>query len=377
MPCILDHVDEIEKSYHRVIKHRRSSDLRASRLPWRVTFDTNPDDCNLHCDMCEGFSQYSSVAEERKGLAPRRMTLELVQRVVKELVDLHLKSGEMERLEVIPSTMGEPLLWRHFQDLLHLIREENERLTSQGHPGIQLNLTTNGTFPRLGVQKWAEEIIPITSDIKISWNGAFKETQEVIMKGQKFEEVLENLKQLVAHRDQVRDAGGHYCSLTLQCTFLEENYKEMPEIIELAAALGIDRVKGHHLWAHWEEMASRSMKRDAEAVRAWNEMVPLALEAAKAGGVRLEGIKVIPETAGEDLAPGAPCPFLMREFWVAADGRFNCCCAPDKERQSLGFFGNLEEQSLQEVLRGDLYKDLVATYSTRSLCKGCNMRRWK
>lgn len=31
------------------------------------------------------------------------------------------------------------------------------------------------------------------------------------------------------------------------------------------------------------------------------------------------------------------------EFWVAADGRFNPCCAPNEQRLSLGYFGNLNE----------------------------------
>ena len=34
--------------------------------PWRITFDTNPDDCNLRCIMCEEHSIYSKSQEERK-----------------------------------------------------------------------------------------------------------------------------------------------------------------------------------------------------------------------------------------------------------------------------------------------------------------------
>jgi hypothetical protein len=33
--------------------------------PWRITFDTNPDDCNLHCIMCEEHSPYSDLQAER------------------------------------------------------------------------------------------------------------------------------------------------------------------------------------------------------------------------------------------------------------------------------------------------------------------------
>ena len=39
--------------------------------------------------------------------------------------------------EVIPSTMGEPLLYSHFDELLELCESLE----------ISLNLTTNGTFP--------------------------------------------------------------------------------------------------------------------------------------------------------------------------------------------------------------------------------------
>ena len=93
-------------------------------------------------------------------------------------------------------------------------------------------------------------------------------------------------------------------------------------------------------------------------------------------GILLEGIHLIPETAGQDLAPGAPCPFLAREIWVAADGRLNPCCAPDEKRQTLGYFGNLTENSLKEILHGEPYQALLSTYDTRTLCQGCNMRRW-
>ncbi|CAJ1350014.1 unnamed protein product, partial [Effrenium voratum] len=377
-----DHVDEVVKLYQQSIQRRKTSDVtHGNLLPWRVTFDTNPDDCNLHCDMCEGFSQYSSVQKERKeqNLAPRRMSFQLVEKVLSEFVDLHLQTPSMspqKALEVIPSTMGEPLLYQHFEEVLGLIQQQDRRLKEHGHAGLQLNLTTNGTFPRLGVKRWAELLLPLTSDVKISWNGASKETQEMIMKGQNFEQVLENVKTLAAQRDALAASGGNFCRLTFQLTFLEENYQEIPQIIQLAADVGVNRVKGHHLWAHWDEMAARAMKRDSAAVRAWNCMVPKAEEVAKRNRIKLEGIHVIPEDAQQNLAPGAPCPFLRKEFWVAADGRFNVCCAPDEKRQSLGYFGNLKEETLEEILRGEPYQQLLATYSTCSLCQGCNMRRW-
>ena len=134
--------------------------------PWRVTLDTNPDDCNLHCTMCEEHSPHSSRNQLRMAgqLPRRRMEWSTVEAVLREGAQNGLR-------EVIPSTMGEPLLWSHFEQLLDLCAEL----------GLRLNLTTNGTFPRLGAQAWAERILPVASDIKISWNGATKATQERIM----------------------------------------------------------------------------------------------------------------------------------------------------------------------------------------------------
>ena len=129
--------------------------------PWRITFDTNPDDCNLHCIMCEDHSPYSSTQPERlsAGLPRRRMDIELIRRVLADSVGTPLR-------EIIPSTMGEPLLYRDFDEIPDLC----------AWYGVKLNLTTNGTFPRRGARGWAERIVPVTSDVKVSWNGFAKET---------------------------------------------------------------------------------------------------------------------------------------------------------------------------------------------------------
>jgi hypothetical protein len=66
-------------------------------------------------------------------------------------------------------------------------------------------------------------------------------------------------------------AGGNRCRVTFQLTFLEANVAELADIVRLAIDLGVDRVKGHHLWAHFEAIESQSMRRDADAIRRWNQ----------------------------------------------------------------------------------------------------------
>ena len=54
--------------------------------PWRITFDTNPDDCNLNCVMCEEHSPYSPSHQARiKGELPyRRMDIDTIEQVISE-----------------------------------------------------------------------------------------------------------------------------------------------------------------------------------------------------------------------------------------------------------------------------------------------------
>ena len=334
--------------------------------PWRITFDTNPDDCNLHCIMCEDHSPYSNTQADRRkeGRPRRRMDIGLIRRVLAESAGTPLR-------EIIPSTMGEPLLYRHFDEILDLCAEH----------GVKLNLTTNGTFPGRGAEAWAERIVPVTSDVKVSWNGATSATQESVMLGSNWERVLENVRTFIGVRDAHAAAGGNRCSVTLQMTFMEVNYRELPGVVRLAAEMGVDRVKGHHLWVHFGQTADQSLRRSPEAIKDWNRVVDEAYMAADecrlsdGSRVVLDNVFRLDPNDGDDISAGAECPFLGKEAWVAADGRFNPCCAPDALRRTLGDFGNVNGTSLYEIWEGAGYQHLRENYVERSLCRGCNMRR--
>lgn len=336
--------------------------------PWRITFDTNPDDCNLRCIMCEEHSVYSTCQKDRKasGLPKRRMDINLIRKVLEESVGTPLK-------EIIPSTMGEPLLYRQFEEIINLCKEY----------GVRLNLTTNGTFPRYGAIEWAKKIVPIGSDVKISWNGATKETSELIMIGSNFEKRVQNVKDFIQVRDEVARSGGNYCRITFQLTFMEIGLEEIPDVVRLAASLGVDRVKGHHLWVFTREMENQTLRRNKEAMQRWNEVVKKTLEVVEkerlpnGNKVLLENIYFLEETAIHELVPNGICPFLGQEAWVSAEGRFGPCCAPDQDRKKLGDFGNLNETSLEEIWKGKAYQDLRRNYLIHSVCKGCNMRKKK
>jgi glycosyltransferase involved in cell wall biosynthesis/MoaA/NifB/PqqE/SkfB family radical SAM enzyme len=363
---VQEHVLAVEAVYRELLGHRPASTVEPKPGPWRITFDTNPDDCNLRCIMCEEHSPHSTLQAQRRaaGNPRRRMDIAMVRRVLENCRGTRLR-------EVIPSTMGEPLLYEHFDEFVDLCHEF----------GVQMNLTTNGTFPKRGARGWAERLVSVCSDVKISINGANAATQEAIMLGTKLDQVLANVREFVAVRDAYAADGGNRCRVTFQTTFLDNNVAELPDLVKLAASIGVDRVKGHHLWAHFTQIQGLSMRRSLESVERWNRIVDETERAVvdhplpNGQRVLLENIHKLDPAHRDDIAPGGPCPFLGEEAWVSAEGRFNPCCAPDAQRRLLGEFGNLNEKSLMGIWSGPEYRALRDTYRDHDLCKGCNMRR--
>ncbi|HVE87885.1 MAG TPA: glycosyltransferase [Myxococcales bacterium] len=363
---VADHAGHVEALYARAIRERRRARAPLRSGPWRVTFDTNPDDCNLRCVMCEEHSPHSPrPALRRQGELPhRRMPFHLVPKVLRELRPTPLR-------EVIPSTMGEPLLYDGLEDVVAACREE----------GLFLNLTTNGTFPRRGARGWARLLLPVLSDVKISWNGATAETQEAVMQGARFEAMVQGLRDFIQERDAFAATFGHRPTVTLQLTFVETNVAELPDIVRLAAREGVDRVKGHQLWAHFEALEAISLRRSPEAAARWNAAVEAAHAAVEAArrelgrAPRLENVVPLRGAGDAAVAPDSVCPFLGQEAWVSALGRFDPCCAPDAQRRTLGEFGNLHQTPLLAIWDGDAYRSLAAGYREKPLCRGCTMRR--
>ncbi len=360
VPDIKDHCDQLLTIYHSIATPKKL---------WRITIDTNPEDCNLHCIMCEEHSPYSDfidVLYKETGTKRRRMKWETVENIFQQAKHLGVT-------EIIPSTMGEPLLYKHFDRIFELSELHN----------IKMNLTTNGTFPKKTVTEWAILIVPNTTDIKISWNGATREIAEKVMIGIDFDKAIANVKEFILYRDKYFAATGYYCRVTFQLTFMQNNMHELADIIRLAATLGVDRVKGHQLWAHFDEIKELSMKATNDGIKKWNEYVAQAYIARdlyrKPNGdqIILENIIPLKESGRTEVPENYECPFLNKELWISATGKISPCCAPDNLRKSLGDFGNIETTSIEEVLQSQHYRDLADNYKTKELCKTCNMRKPK
>ena len=316
--------------------------------------------------MCEEHSPYSPSHQSRvKGELPyRRMDISTIERVISECSQNGLK-------EIIPSTMGEPLIFKHMPRIIELCHEYD----------VKLNLTTNGTFPRLGAERCAKLIVPIGSDVKLSWNGANQIAQSLVMINNDFEKNMEDLRTFIRIRDEHADLGGNYCSVTLQMTFMEMNLQQIPRVVELAIREGVDRVKGHHLWAHFDEIKDQDMRRSNAAISRWNQIARECIEIAD-NNLLPNGKRIILANIYElntehhgELHPHATCPFLGQEAWINHEGRFDPCCSPDELRKTLGYFGNVGDEGLMTIWKSTEYKNLLENYLDNDVCRKCNMRQ--
>ncbi len=271
-------------------------------------------------------------------------------------------------VEVIPSTMGEPLLWAGLPSLV-------ARSAAQG---FLLNLVTNGTWPGRGAAEWAERLLPVARDVKISWNGATAGTAEAIMPGLRFERAVAGVRTLVKARDRLARRGARRCTVSFQVTAQEANVGELPAIIDLARRLGVDRVKLNHLQIRSPALAASSLRRSPDAIRRWNAAVRAARELAAAAGdaaaPALENaVELRPDPANP--APLGPCPFVGREAWIHPDGRFAPCPHPAAAAGGLGDFGSVAHASLRALWAAAPFRDFVARHLEHPVCRACTFRR--
>jgi MoaA/NifB/PqqE/SkfB family radical SAM enzyme len=271
--------------------------------------------------------------------------------------------------EIIPSTMGEPLLWSGLDRLVDLC----------GALGLSLNVTTNGTFPGRGAAAWAERLVPVASDVKISWNGATPATVAAIMPGLDLRRAVEGVRAFAAVRD-ARAAPGRRCRLSFQVTAQEGNVAELADVVSLAASLGVERVKVNQLQVRFPSLAGRSLRRDPGSIRRWNAAVAAMRAAADAARlpsgapVLLENVVPFPEDPAAS-PPAGPCPFLGREAWIHADGAFAPCPHPAAAGGALGAFGSLATHPLPELWAGEALLRLAETWPAHPVCAGCALRR--
>ena len=290
----------------------------------RITLLTNPDECNLRCPLC--FLNQRSNGRRVFGLG--EMPFEIARGAIEKYAAVRDASGSRELREVIPSTMGEPLLYSHFDELLEFCRAIE----------IPLNLTTNGTFPgKWGSEAGMELLLRSCSDIKVS-----------CLASEQFDGWKANVEKLVRVRDRLREktdctgvvglnaetecagvAESRVATVSLQVTLHKKNLQDAPGVMSWASAIGIDRIKWNKVV--FLSVAPVELRKEYEL---GDDDVALLRSRLKSSKVRCEGSLFFTDCCNGNCAMGGvcgeSCPFTD-EVWVWPDGHEDHC--PDPERR--------------------------------------------
>lgn len=295
-------------------------------LPLRATVQTT-DYCNLSCIMCQIHSQKEKHTLMQMNKSDFDM---IVERLFPTLIEVH------------PTNIGEPLVSPWFD---YLAEKANEY-------GVLLDLTTNGTL--LTDQK-VKTLLPSLLDVKISFDGAEKETFEYIRKGAEFAQVLSNIRNLV----RLRNESGSCATITLQMTISSINYKELPNLIKLAKNLGVDKLKAF-------PVTSFSQKTDALALASnmdgLADILSKSLQIAREIGMDVNLAEMPSKNPQKDIGRlvKQKCRLPWAECFIDFDGNVYPCHSHNKIA-----YGNIFTNDAEDVWNSE-----YAQYMRSSLAIG-------
>lgn len=302
-----------------------------SSYPRRIVLElTNA--CNLNCVMCgrnaADFKLTSFDMDVFRSLEPLMDTIE----------------------EVTLMGWGEPTIHPHFNEMLEIINKHSARKY----------FCTNG----MNLKKIKKALFDYNVDVfAVSLDGATDETNRRIRRGSKIEQITDDLKDIVAEKKR---RGVSYPYINFVFCAMDSNIEELPDLVRLAAEIGLDEVKAVYLTVFNEAMLNETLWGKEEKIRRiFNETERLGDEL----GVAVK----LPHLIGEDVAENhshKECFVPWRDFFLGSDGYVRPCMSTpvkffkyDKNVDFMETWNSIEYQNYRRTVNNELEMDLP--------CKKC------
>lgn len=270
--------------------------------------------CNLKCSTCREFEDQFGEG----GMISKHMTLEKFREILSKLpylTNLRLNG------------IGEPLL---NPQLFKMINYASSK-------GIRTNFVTNGTM--LKKDATAELINSGLNLLIFSIDGAGKETFERVRAGAKFDEVCQNIRNIVGIKKERDCVKPHLAVMT---TVSKENIRELPEIVSLVNSLGIKNIILKGMIPSVKELEAKIVS-DDEIYR----FISRAQETANNLQMNLHSspFKRISEKKTSPENPG--CMWPWTSTYINVDGWVTPCC--NLFDSSMINFGNIFEKDFKII----------------------------
>ncbi|MFH1201751.1 MAG: radical SAM protein [Candidatus Omnitrophota bacterium] len=178
--------------------------------------------CNLRCRMCGYWGKCGSMKQESPEFLREELSMAELEKLIAEV------SAFKPNITLFG---GEPLLYRHWPDLVSYIKGK----------WLRCNVVTNGTILK---DKALEVINSGLDEIIFSLEGPRHIHDEITQVSGSFDMAIEGLRQINVEKKRRSIKSPR---INIACTISEDNFRLLNEIIEIAASIGADSITFHHL----------------------------------------------------------------------------------------------------------------------------------
>ncbi|MBN2547291.1 MAG: SPASM domain-containing protein [Spirochaetes bacterium] len=291
--------------------------------------------CNLNCYMC------SRRYNKSKNKHMSDEVFEKVLKIIPYAKTLSLRAS------------GEPLMTRNLVNKLKQIKSVN--------PDIDINLTTNGIAFLRGY-RYMYNVLKLIDNLFLSINGI--RSYEKIMIPAKWKKIKKVLKMfhVIQHNLPAK-----FNSL-LGIVVMRKNFRDIPNIIELARKYNFHQVSIKPMWIHDKSLLNESIYHDEKLYQKVLGKIKIAKLKAKKYHIKIHDLVSIKAKVNNRKNR-----IICREPWqslvVKADGKALLCCT----RNTL--IGDLSSQTFEEIWYGkesDNYRKGMLTNKYYKECLKCN-----
>jgi MoaA/NifB/PqqE/SkfB family radical SAM enzyme len=265
---------------------------------------------------------------------------------------------------------GEPLLNPEYGAIFDYV--------TANYPGIQLNVSTNGT---LFDAAWQKKFLDYGNfSLNVSVNAASRDTYRQVTGVDLFGRMATNLR---GFGRRLRSGASGCAQYSVSFVVVRENLHEIPAFVDLAAEFGAGHVQFMDMMNINASFDALSAGSEGGRVR---ELFAEALQRAAAAGISVGTFLPYGEhdylamekyggspavVASEEPVALNPCYEPWRNMLVSTDGTCSLCC------RSGVVTGNMASDGLDAVWNGDVYQSVRKTVNSPAppdFCRNCPVK---
>lgn len=290
-------------------------------FPWHLTEQQKQNSARNIQELEQGAIQLASL--------PRRLVLELTNACNLNCVmcgrnaaEFHPTMFQMEwfdYLEPLFDTIeevtlmgwGEPTVHPHFEEMLAQINQH----------AAKKYFCTNGMRLDALIPAIFEHHVDL---IGVSLDGATPETNNRIRRGSDFTKIIKSLEQI---EHQKKTLSVEYPYINFVFCAMKSNLHELPQLVRLAASIGLEEVKVVFLTVFQKELENESLWNDMDRAR---DIFAQTTALGEELGVSIK----LPHLPGEDPAGEnyhKDCYVGWRDFFLGSDGYVRPCMSTPEQ----------------------------------------------